>query len=248
MTVTHPKIHAISKRWKVAQFPDAAAAVGFAVKQFCDLANQAIDARGQFAAALSGGSTPAAIYRELAKPTWAKQVDWSKVMLFWSDERAVPPDHPDSNYRMAMEAGLEKLDIPEENIFRMQAEADIEVHAAAYDHLLKEMTGGICDLVMLGMGEDGHTASLFPETEALRIQDRLVTPNRVPKLNAWRMTFTYPCINSARNVHVYVLGQKKQKQLKEVLTGPPDRFPIQGVGTAERPALWITDCSVLEAH
>jgi 6-phosphogluconolactonase len=245
MSVTHPKIRRLTKSWRVAQFADKEGAIGFAVKQWLDLANQAIHSHGQFAVALSGGSSPAAIYHELTLPTYREQVDWSKVLLFWGDERSVPADHHDSNYYMGMEAGLNQLPVPEENIFRMHAESDLEVHAAAYDRLIKEHANGVFDLVMLGMGEDGHTASLFPNTDGLAITDRLVIANYVPQLETWRMSLTFPCINAAHNIHLYVLGEKKQQRLEEVLTGAPDRFPVQQIGTDEHPALWITDCTVL---
>lgn len=207
--------------------------IASAVQQFIDLAHQAIKERGQFTVALSGGSTPKAIYQTLSQKP--KALDWGRVFLFWSDERSVPPDHPDSNYRMAMEH-LGKLPILEEHIFRMHAENDIEVNAAAYEHVIKAKTDGIFDLVMLGMGEDGHTASLFPGTEALKITDRLVVPNYIPHLDSWRMTLTFPCINAARTICVYVLGEKKRARLKEVLAGEND-FPISYVKNPH----WVTD-------
>lgn len=242
MTVTHPKIRTLSKEWKVAQFGDAEGAFGFGVKRFCDLANESIHARGRFCVALSGGKTPAPLYQRLTLPTYKSQVDWSKVFLFWSDERSVPPDHQESNYRMAMESGMARLGIPSEQIFRMQAEADLEVHAAAYEHLVKKHAGEGFDLVLLGMGEDGHTASLFPETAALGEEQALVVPNYIPKFQSWRMTLTFPCINQARNIHIYVLGQRKEALLSQVLLGAKGQFPIQRIGTSHHPALWITDC------
>lgn len=237
-------IQRLSDRWQLAQFPDSTSAIEFAAHSFYELALSSVEQRGRFVVALSGGSTPAAVYSRLAHPPFSQQLPWSQIFLFWSDERSVPPDHVDSNFRMAMDAGLRRLPIPQENIFRMQAESDLEVHAAAYERLLREKAQGICDLILLGIGSDGHTASLFPKTQALSVHDRLVVANHVPQQNSWRMTFTYPCIRAARNVHIYVLGTKKSGILNEVLNAPPHRYPIQEVGTADHPALWITDCSL----
>ena len=129
---------------------------------------------------------------------------------YMSDERAVPPDHPDSNYRMAMEAGFNQFNIPEEHIYRMKAETDIETNAVEYEKLIESLLSkGIFDLVMLGMGEDGHTASLFPKTHGLHTNGRLVIANYVPTLNTWRMTLTFNCINQATHIVVYVIGKNK---------------------------------------
>ena len=171
-------------------------------------------------------------------------IEWNKVHLFWSDERACPPDHPDSNYNMAMQAGLSKMPIPKEQVHRMRAEEKIEENASAYEQeIAAALKGRPFDLVMLGMGEDGHTASLFPHTEALKVQNRLVTANYLPEKNVWRMTFTYDCINQASNIAIYVLGASKKVTLAEVLLSPNqfDRYPIQKVGTLTRHALWIVD-------
>jgi 6-phosphogluconolactonase len=243
---TRPATRLLSNRWRVAQCENREAAIAFAAHSFVHVAQEAVASRSSFVVALSGGSTPSAVYRTLSERPYSRQVEWSQVYLFWSDERPVPPDHADSNFRMAMESGFNRLPIPEENIFRMHAESDLEAHALAYEHLLKEVAGGVCDLVLLGMGTDGHTASLMPGTGALNVQDRLVVGNHIPQLKSWRMTFTFPCINAARHTHIYVLGHNKQHILREVLQGPADRFPIQGIGTSERPALWITDCPIEE--
>lgn len=220
--------------------------VTFAVQQLIEIAKKSIEKRKIFTIALSGGSTPKAIFELLSKEPYSKQIAWDKVRLFWSDERSVPPDHPDSNYYMAMHAGLSSLPIPKDNIFRMTAEYDIETNAEKYEKLISEQVpSGEFDLIMLGMGEDGHTASLFPKTHALHSVDRLVVANYVPQKNTWRMTLTYQCINSARNIAIYVLGENKAAMLKFVLTAPynPDELPVQRVGTPTRKALWIADKS-----
>lgn len=233
----------LSKRWQVVHPGDRAETLRYCADQVVTLAEESIAARGQFAIALSGGSTPKAIYTLLSSPPYSDRIDWTKVLLFWSDERSVPPDHPDSNYRMAIESGLGRLPIPKGQIFRMMAESGIEEHAREYEQLLLEKSDGRLDLVMLGMGPDGHTASLFPHTEALHVTGRLVVANYVPQQERWRMTFTYDAIERARHVSIYVLGDSKSEMVGRVFHGPyqPDELPIQRVGSEQSPALWIVD-------
>ena len=216
--------------------------IAFAVSHFISVAQNAIENHDAFFVALSGGSTPQKIFQELALPHNREAIDWSRVYLFWSDERAVPPDHADSNYKMAMDSGLSKLPLKKEHIFRMQAETNGEKHALEYEKIIKEtLHGADFDLIMLGMGEDGHTASLFPHTKALEISHRLVVINEVPQKKTYRMTFTFPLINSAHNIVVYVLGKEKAARLKEVFLDDPMTLPSSHVGTDNHPALWIID-------
>lgn len=218
--------------------------LSFCVKHLLFLAEEAIRTQGHFFAALSGGSTPHALFEKLSDPSYRTLIDWSKVSLFWSDERSVPFAHPENNSHMAMEAGLKKLPIPVSQIHRMVAEKDLEKNAKAYEETIKRLLGSRpFDLIMLGMGEDGHTASLFPHTEALASKDRLVVPNYVPQKNSWRMTMTFECINSAQNIVVYVLGASKKERVAEVLLSPPQftLLPAQRIGTVAHPALWIAD-------
>ena len=220
--------------------------ITYATEQFIEVANEAIAAHDYFAVALSGGSTPKAIFQSLSSDRYKDQIDWSKVLLFWSDERAVPADHPDSNYRMAMDAGLSKLPIKPDHIFRMKGEGDVEENALEYEKLIQSiLPNGIFDLVMLGMGDDGHTASLFPKTHALHSDGRLAVANFLPEKEVWRLTLTYSAINSAREVFIYVLGEGKAEILERVLSEPydPDNFPIQRVGTPKQKALFIADTS-----
>lgn len=212
-------------------------------EHWISLCKRAIEEHGAFFVALSGGSTPKAIFERITSPPYREMIDWSKVHLFWSDERAVPPDHPDSNYRMAMEAGLGKMRIPESQIHRMHAEEQIEDNARLYEKTIKEELKERCfDLVMLGVGEDGHTASLFPGTQALDApEERYVVANYLPDKKIWRMTFTFSCINRALHSAVYVLGASKKFILKQLFATDDGRFPAQRVGTAGRPALWILD-------
>ncbi|MCP5507552.1 MAG: 6-phosphogluconolactonase [Chlamydiales bacterium] len=218
---------------------------GSASIHFIECANIAIDDHGYFAVALSGGSTPKAIFHGLSSPAFRDQVDWSRVVLFWSDERCVPPDHSDSNYHMAMEAGFSTLPIPIENIFRMKGEDDPEESALKYEKIIADKLGGApLDLVMLGMGSDGHTASLFPKTHGLHpAKDRLAIANYIPQLDTWRLTLTFRCINEADYIAIYVLGTQKAEMVKKVFNGTfdPDIYPVQNIGTARNHALWIMD-------
>lgn len=219
---------------------DAAATLLYAKEHWIAAARAAIEERGGFFVALSGGSTPKALFQLLTE----QDLDWSRVWLFWGDERAVKPDAQESNYRMAMDAAFTRLGVPARQIFRMHAEGVIEETSVDYENLLKNhLPGGRFDLVMLGMGDDGHTASLFPETHALRCDDRLVIENFVPKLNSWRMTLTFAGIHQARSIALYVIGLGKAKMMKQILEEKhqPDKLPVQRVGTSQLPALWILD-------
>lgn len=233
----------IDNRRKIVIPGDQEITLAFAADLWIEMARVAIADHGFFAVALSGGSTPKKIYQRLSK--LEDRVDWSKVYLFWSDERSVPPTDPASNYYMAMEeGGLKKLPIPQNQIFRMVAEEDIETNAKAYEDVILDKLGSHpFDLSMLGMGDDGHTASLFPYTDALNIKGRLVVPNYVPQHNSWRMTFTYECINRSHNTCLYVLGAPKAEILEKVLLGrpQPEEYPSQLIGTPANPALWIVD-------
>ncbi len=235
--------HILDQRRKVAIPGDSEITIAFAVEQWMEMAETAIEDHGFFAVALSGGSTPKKIYQHLS--LLSEQLDWSKVFLFWSDERSVLPSDSESNYHMALEeGGLKKLPIPQNQIFRMVAEEEIEANAKAYEDIILDRLGAHpFDLVMLGMGEDGHTASLFPHTQALKAKGRLVVPNYVPQKHSWRMTFTYECINRSNNICLYVVGSSKAELLEKVLLGPltPETYPSQLIGTESHPALWISD-------
>ncbi len=213
--------------------------IGFAVEHWVHSAQRAIQQRGRFAVALSGGSTPKAIYERLAH----EKLDGSKIWLFWSDERAVPPDHPDSNYRMAMESGLKNLLIPPSQIFRMVAEKEIEKNSLDYQEKITRILGKhLFDLVMLGVGEDGHTASLFPNTSALAVEDRLVIPNFIEEKKSWRMTLTFPCINQSFHSVIYAIGRSKSLIVPKVLNAPIlSPFPASRIGTFDKKSLWILD-------
>ncbi len=215
--------------------------LAFAAEHWIHTAKRSIQERGRFAVALSGGASPKAIYQLLAT-TYKNSIDWTKVLLFWSDERAVPPTHPDSNYGSAMR-DLQSLPIPPSQIFRMKAETSIEKNAADYEDTIQRTLGPhLFDLVMLGLGEDGHTASLFPKTAALQEKSKLVIANHLLEKNTWRMTFTLPCINESRQALLFVAGEAKQAIVPLVLQAAIiSPFPASAIGTPEHKALWILD-------
>ncbi len=196
---------------------------------------QAIKARGVARIAISGGSTPRRSFEMLADPglPFLKRIDWSRLWLFWVDERCVPPDNTDSNYRMTRESLLSKVPIPSEQVLRMEGELDPEQAASRYEATLRHafrLEGAevpCFDLIALGMGDDGHTASLFPGTTALHEWARFVVANHVPQKSTWRITLTAPVINHARNVFFLIAGQDKAKILYEILQGAydPERLP-----------------------
>ena len=190
--LTRASIHTWDERRNLIVPGKTEAAIQFAVEHWLHTAERSIQQRGRFAVALSGGATPKAIYKSLAQN---KNFPWDQVFLFWSDERAVPPDHPDSNYRMAMESGFQNIPIPKGQIFRMEAEKNLEASSFEYENKIRQVLGKhFFDLVMLGVGDDGHTASLFPGTDALQVTDRLVCPVYISSKKVWRMTLTFPCI------------------------------------------------------
>jgi len=223
---------------------DKATTLDVCIRHFVSICNSAIETHGSFFVALSGGSTPKAVYELLCSEPYRSQIEWDKVHLFWGDERNVPPDHPESNYKMAMDAGFEKMPIPRDQIHRMKGEDPIEEHAKAYNRLLEDMLEDRqFDLVILGMGEDGHTASLFPQTDGLKAEGKWAIANYVPQKNTWRMSLTFPAINSADHIVIYVIGEAKKMTLRDVLKSDLqiERYPIQNIGTKESKALWIID-------
>jgi 6-phosphogluconolactonase len=220
-----------------------------AANLFAAGASEAASARGRFTAALSGGKTPVAIYSLLAKAPFVSQIPWARVHLFWGDERCVPPDHRDSNYRMAREFLLDHVPIPPAHVHRMPGEMDPVEAAARYEGELRAFFAPhgdglpVFDLILLGLGEDGHTASLFPGTRAIGESARWVVGHYVDAQKGWRITLTPPVINAARTVVVIAAGTGKATALKEILEGPfrPDRLPAQIVRPADGTLLWMLD-------
>jgi 6-phosphogluconolactonase len=217
--------------------PDAAALAARAAQYFVEQAERAVAARGRARIAISGGSTPKATFMLLADPAqpWRARVPWSKLDLWWVDERCVPPDDPDSNYRMTREAMLDHVPLQPEQIHRIEGELKPETAAARYESELRNsfrLEGAELprfDVAQLGMGPDGHTASLFPHTRALLELERLAVANHVQNKDAWRVTLTWPVINHAAAVFFLIGGADKTQILKEVFTGPrdPERLPSQ---------------------
>lgn len=212
-------------------------------------ANEAVKQRGRFAIALSGGSTPKGLYTLIAANA-ASSLPWDKIFFFFGDERHVPPDHPDSNFRMAEETLLSKVSVPVSNAFRIPAELpDATVAADAYEETLRNFFSlkpgefPRFDLILLGLGKDGHTASLFPETAALREKSRLVVANWVEKLKSWRITLTLPLLNAARIAVFLVSGTDKAAILHEVLEGkgPDEKYPARLVRPKDGKLIWFVD-------
>jgi len=200
-------------------------------------ANEAIAARGSFSLSLSGGNTPKPVYTALAQ----RPLDWSKVLITFGDERCVPPDDEQSNYLMARRTLLDAIPIPAENVLRMKGELDPAEAAKEYEAALKEKAdGGVFrhDLILLGMGPDGHTASLFPGTPALEEKERLVVENYVPKMSMWRITFTYPLIDAARHVCFLVNSAGKDAILDEVFSGKSS-YPCAAVNPTDGKLTWL---------
>jgi len=222
--------------------PDAAALAARVARQFVDLAVQAVAARGRARIAVSGGSSPKSAFQLLADPgrPYRAAMPWDKLDLWWVDERCVPPGHPDSNYRMTREAMLDHVPLAPAAIHRMEGELDPEVAAARYEAELRagfRLEGAQLprfDLVALGLGPDGHTASLFPHSAALRELNRLAVANHVQNKDAWRITLTWPVLNQGAHVFFLIAGDDKAPILKEVLLGPrdPERLPSQLIAPA----------------
>lgn len=267
--------------------PDRAALARQAATRFVAIAREAIELRGRFAVALSGGSTPLELYSLLATPEFVLQIDWPRTHLFWGDERAVPPDHPECNYRMTNEALLSKIPVPAQNVHRIHAELPPDDAAREYENDLREFfyldadkrrqtqnnvmlsaakhpahsnenhlaqrtsetlrsaQGDLpsFDLILLGLGADGHTASLFPHTRVLRETQRWVAAEYVEKLGTPRITLTAPVINAARHILFLVAGADKAETVRAVLRGAyrPDDLPAQLVQPTNGKVVWLMD-------
>ena len=205
------------------------------------VADEALRQRGEFRIALSGGNTPRPIYSELAQAT---SLDWSKIIITFGDERCVPPEDAQSNYRMAFETLIRFIRVEKRNVLRMRGELDPQLAATEYERqlaaLAKERNEEIYqhDLILLGIGEDGHTASLFPGTEALAEENRAVVANYVPKMESWRLTFTLPLINRARRV-CFLANATKHAELLEAILAGDTQYPAARVQPASDAVTWI---------
>jgi 6-phosphogluconolactonase len=207
-----------------------------------DLAHKALAERNEFRIALSGGNTPRPVYSEVAR--MGRDLPWERVPITFGDERCVPPDDEQSNYRMARETLFVPAAIPAKSILRMRGEIEPQIAAQEYQDdvdLLATQRGEQIyrhDLILLGLGDDGHTASLFPETAALNETTRRVAANFVPKLNAWRLTFTFPLINHARHVCFLANATKNAELIDSVIKGDP-KFPASRVNPTAGSLTWI---------
>jgi 6-phosphogluconolactonase len=218
-----------------------------AAAEFARLASDAVRKSGRFTVALSGGSTPKSLYQSLASGAFPT-LPWDKTYFFFGDERHVPPDHPDSNYRMANETMLSKVPVPTANVFRISAEMkDADAAASSYEQTLRDFfrlgptNFPRFDLVMLGLGPDGHTASLFPGSPALSENRKLVVANWVEKFKTHRLTFTFPVLNNAACVMFLAGGADKASILREVLENPQADLPSQGVRPTNGRLVWMVD-------
>lgn len=237
----------MSGKPEIRIFPSQQELFRGAAETFSRLANEAVHARGKFSVALSGGNTPRGLHHELAGE-YADKISWEKVFFFWGDERHVPPDFPESNFRMAKETLLSKLPIPADHVFRIAGELpDAEQAALLYQNTLLDQFRPALDefprfdLMLQGIGGDGHTASLFPGTKALEEQKRFVVGNWVEQHSTWRITVTYPVINNAANVMFLVDGSGKAEIVKKALQESSARLPCQGVLPRNGNLMWYLD-------
>ncbi len=218
---------------------------------------QAISERGRFLLAISGGRSPRRTYELMARPPVSGMIDWSHVHLFWADERYVPHDHRESNYRLAQETLLLNVPLPPGQVHPFATDVEPKRAAEQYDRLLRETfnapqeslrplnNGSTFDFLLLGMGDDGHTASIFPDS-GLVFEDRCYAAAEfVPKLDSWRLTLTPAAINNSRQIVVLVSGKDKAEQVKRVLEGPrlPEQLPIQNICPREGRLVWMLDAA-----
>ncbi len=235
-------------------FPGTDALVHAAAEYFVAAAAHAIRATGRCVVALSGGATPKSLYALLATDRHAPRIDWPHLHVFWGDERCVPPDDPASNYRLARESLLDHVPLPREHIHRIRGEDDPASAAAAYERELRDIfatpegpprttPGGRFDLMFLGMGANGHIASLFPDLTAVRETRCWVMAEYVDEVSMWRVTLTPPVINAAAEVIVLVAGGNKAATLYRVLEGPcqPEALPAQAIAPRSGQVRWLVD-------
>lgn len=244
--------------------PDREALSREAARRFVKAHGESIAERGRFTVALAGGQTPRELYSLLAEPFWRDQIDWTRTHLFWGDERFVPPDHADSNYRMAREALLSKVPVPHANVHRIETEVgSAEIAAARYEQALKiffRSDDAIAaqdfiprfDLVLLGLGADGHTASLFPESSALDERKRFVVAVWIEKLAAWRITLSVPLLSNAARILFLVSGAEKAEALGAILReerAPENErvlLPAQLVCPTDGRLWWLIDAAAAQ--
>ena len=230
-------------------FDDASQVARAAADRFVKFGLEAIEGAGKYSVALAGGSTPKRAYQLLASDEYKTQIDWSKVHIFFGDERCVSPEDPQSNYRMANEAMLSRVSIPPQNVHRIRGLGDAVSNAGLYEDELRTYFNDAdwprFDLVFLGMGDDGHTASLFPDSPALYETEALVSANWIAKFDAYRITLTAPAINHAAHIAFLVTGENKAKRLAEIVNSVhlPKRLPVQLINPVNGSLEWLVDKS-----
>ncbi len=228
--------------------PDPQALAEAAARHVAEYAQTAIRERGRFSIALSGGSTPRELHLRLSSRPLVDQIDWARVHVFFGDERSVPPDDERSNFRMANETLLSKVPIPRDQIHPIRGELPPEEAAAEYEQQVRQFAGAEpprLDVILLGMGDNGHTASLFPGLSAVREQRRWVVAEYVGEVSMWRITLTPVVLNLAREDVFLVAGSAKAQMLRQVLEGPPapDKLPAQVVRPTLGDVIWMVDAA-----
>lgn len=231
---------------EVKIYPDKNILIQESAAYISDIVQTTLNEQNKCTLVLAGGSTPKGLYKTLASHEYQEKIDWSNVHLFWGDERCVPPDHHDSNYRMAREALLDQIDIPQENVHRIPAEKEPAQAASEYEKTIKRLFGGTShlpefDVILLGIGEDGHTASLFPGTTAIDENERWVTEVHVPQLDTHRITMTFPVINNGKNVIFLVSGSSKSTIMKKIYERTDTTFPSARVSPVNGSLVYLLD-------
>ncbi|MDP6924019.1 MAG: 6-phosphogluconolactonase [Candidatus Scalindua sp.] len=231
-------------------YPNKEKLVAATTDRIADCMELAIQKNGLCSMALSGGKTPGGIFSLLASNPYRDRLDWSKLHLFWGDERMVPPDHQDSNYRLVQETLLDHIKIPDENVHRMRGEIAPEEAAAEYVSLLHDHFKGdlpCFDLMLLGLGEDGHTASLFPGTDAVEEREKHAVAVFVPKLDAWRVTLTLPVLNAARKIMFLVSGKSKSEMVQRIISNKQlaKEIPATMVNPQNGELHWMMDSEAM---
>ncbi|HEX8250511.1 MAG TPA: 6-phosphogluconolactonase [Pyrinomonadaceae bacterium] len=232
-----------TKKCEVEIFPNLAALNQNAARLIVEIIAETLRAKDKFSIALAGGSTPESLYKLLASDAFKNKIDWTKTLVFFGDERCVVPLDAESNYRMVNAALLSRVSLPAENVFRLRGEIEPEKAAFEYEEIIKKALGENArfDLILLGIGDDGHTASLFPKTKALSETEKLVAANFVEKLNANRLTLTFRAINSAKNILFLVSGAKKAAMIKKVLAAETIDLPASLIKPENGSCRWFLD-------
>ena len=244
----------MSRGVEVEVLPDEQHLADAAAHRFLSAAKTAIEARGEFIVALSGGSTPRSVYARLATEPFVSSLDWSRVQLLWGDERCVPPDHESSNFRMARETLLDHVPVPDANVHRIRGEDDPAEAAATYERVMRTVLrtpigpprtvpSSRLDLVLLGLGSDGHTASLFPGGTSLHAGAQWVAAEFVQAVSMWRVTLTAMVINAAAEVVFVVSGDAKAAIVRKVLESPDQqhKLPAQLIVPTDGRVHWLLD-------